>query len=350
MATTRVALVGYGGAGRGIHGRLAREAGLRVTAVVVRNPERRVQAAGDWPAAALFDDLEDLLAKPALYDVVVVASPTALHVEHAALVAAAGVPFVLDKPIATDATLAAQVVAEARRHGTPFTVFQNRRWDPEQLTLAALLGRGELGTVHTFERHWERWRPVPRTRWKENDPVGGGLLLDLGPHLVDSATQLFGPVTHVGAELRSLTTPTEDDVFLVLHHAEGGAVPGAGSVPGGVVSRLWAGSVVGAPGPRTRVLGSGGAYTVTTFEEDASPYEVLDADAPPGTHGWLARGRERTAVPQAPGGHADFYRQVDEWVQGEGAAPVDPADAVRTAVVLDAAREAARQGRPVEVP
>jgi predicted dehydrogenase len=346
MAPTRVALVGYGGSGRGIHSRLVREAGQRVTAVVVRNPERRVQAAGDWPAASLFDDVSALLAKPGLYDVVVVASPSQLHLEHAEQLARAGVPFVLDKPIAATASDARAVVDVAAHAGTPFTVFQNRRWDPEQLTLAGLLSRGELGVVHTFERRWERWRPVPRQRWKENDPVGGGLLLDLGPHLVDSATQLFGPVTAVAAELRALTTPTEDDVALTLHHAE---LPGG--VPGGVVSRLRAGSVVGAPGPRTRVLGSRGAYVVTTYETatEASPFEELDAHAPDGALGWLARGRERTPVPSAPGGHADFYRAVDAWLAGDAPAPVDPADAVRTAEVLDAARVAAREGRRVTV-
>jgi predicted dehydrogenase len=344
MAPTRVALVGYGGAGRGIHGRLVREAGLRVSAVVVRNPERRIQAAGDWPAATLFDDLPALLAKPASYDVVVVASPSGLHREHAEAVARSGVPFVLDKPIATTAPGAREIVELAAAAGTPFTVFQNRRWDPEQLTLAALLARGELGAVHTFERRWERWRPVPRQRWKENDPDGGGLLLDLGPHLVDSATRLFGRVTSVGAELRSITTPTEDDVFLTLHHEER-----PGGIAGGVVSRLWAGSVTGAPGPRTRVLGSKAAYVVATFEDDGSPFEVLDADAPPESEGWITRGRDRKPVPRAPGGHADFYRMLEAWLHDDGPIPVEPSDAVRTAEVLDAARLAARERRLVEV-
>ena len=333
----RLGIVGYGGAGRQIHARLARVAGMTVTAVVTRDPGRRVQAAGDWPGAKLYDDLGAMLADRGTYDLVVLASPTALHAEHAAAVAAAGVPFVLDKPIGVDAAEARRIVAAADAAGTPFTVFHNRRWDPEQLTLEALVKRGDLGAVHTFERRWERWRPVPRQRWKERDPRGGGLLLDLGPHLVDSATRLFGPVAAVYAEMRALSTPVEDDVFLVLHHADH------------VVSRLWAGSLVGAPGPRTRVLGTDGAFVVTTFEGDASPFEVLDDGAPEGTIGWLTQGRERTPVPAAPGGHADFYRAVETWLAGDGANPVEPADAVRTAEVLDAARESARESRIVEV-
>ena len=342
----RLAIVGYGGAGREIHARLAAEAGLPVTAVVTRDPGRRNQAAGDWPGARLLGDLDALVAARASYDLVVVASPTALHAEQGAALARARIPFVLDKPIGLDTFQARAVVEEAERTGTPFTVFQNRRWDPEQLALAALLARGELGDVHTFERRWERWRPTPRQRWKENDPQGGGLLLDLGPHLVDSATQLFGTVESVWAQTRALTTPTEDDVFLVLQHEPGGGLAGS---PRGVVSRLWAGSVVGAPGPRTRVLGSAGAYVVTTFEQDASPFEVLDDDAPDGTLGWLSRGRDRQPVPLAPGGHADFYRALGPWLRGDAPPPVDPADAVRTAEVLDAARVSAREGRRVDV-
>lgn len=340
--TLRVGIVGYGGAGRGIHARLVREAGHVVTAVVVRSPERRAAAVEDWPEVHLRDDLDRLVADRAAYDVVVVASPSALHADHATALLRAGVPVVVDKPLALGAVAAGAVVAAAEEAGTPLTVFQNRRWDPEQLTLRSVLDRGEIGRVHTFERRWERWRPVPQQRWKENDPVGGGLLLDLGPHLVDSATQLFGRVTAVWAELRSHTTPTEDDVFLVLHHepdADGNAV----------VSRLWAGSVVGAPGPRTRVLGTAGAYVVTTFENDASPFEVFDDAAPEGTLGWVTRGREREPVAQAPGGHADFYRAVAAWILDDGPVPVDPRDAVRTAEVLDAARRSAREGRLLDV-
>ncbi|PZR53766.1 gfo/Idh/MocA family oxidoreductase [Xylanimonas oleitrophica] len=342
----RVAIVGYGGSGRGIHARLAKEAGLVVTAVVTRDAGRRQQAASDWPGTRLHDDVDALLRSGGGYDVVVVTSPTGLHAEHAARLARAGVPFVLDKPIGVDAREARAVVAAAAAADTPFTVFHNRRWDPEQRTLAALLATGELGAVHTFERRWERWRPTPQQRWKENDLAAGGLLLDLGPHLVDSATQLFGPVTSVWAQTRNLTTPTEDDVLLVLEHQAGGGVAAS---PDPVVSRLWAGSVVGAPGPRTRVLGRSGSYLVTSYEQDASPFEVLDADAPGGTLGWLARGRERTPVPQAPGGHADFYRALVDWLRGDGPVPVDPADAVRTAEVLDAARVAARERRTVAV-
>lgn len=341
-SVARFALVGYGGAGRGIHARLIREAGHVVTAVVARDPQRRAAAAADWPGVALHETLASLLDNPDAYDVIVVASPSGHHVEHANAIIDAGLPFVIDKPLAPTSKEAAEIVARAGAEGVPFTVFQNRRWDPEQLTLRHLLETRALGSVHTFERRWERWRPVPLQRWKENDPIAGGLLLDLGTHLVDSAIQLFGPVETVYAELRSLLTPTEDDVFITLHHADGGGFERT-------VSRLSAGSLVGAPGPRTRVLGTRAAYLVTSFEGEASPFAVLDEAAADDTEGWLVRGDERTPVRRAPGGHADFYRAVDTWLRGAGPIPVDPADTVVTATILDAARLSAREGRLVAV-
>jgi len=335
----RVGLVGYGSAGRGIHARLLREVGAEVARVVTRNPARATAAGRDWPGVAVDPDVPSLLAHAAELDVVVVASPTGDHVEHVSQALAAGAWVVVDKPLATTADEAAALARLGAEAGGRLTVFQNRRWDPEQLTLRRLLEAGELGTVHRFERRWERWRPVPQDRWKENDTRAGGLLLDLGAHLVDSAVQLFGPVARVHAELRSLTTPAEDDVFLALTHTprpEGSAV----------ISHLQAGGLVGAPGPRTRVLGDRGAYLVTNFEGEATPFSVLD-EGDDAHEGWLVHGDERVPVRRAPGGHPDFYRAVEAWVRGSGPVPVDPADAVVTSRVLDAARVSAREHRAV---
>ncbi|MCU1432841.1 MAG: Oxidoreductase, partial [Actinotalea sp.] len=274
--TLRAGIIGYGDAGRGIHARLLREAGHRVTHVVTRDDVRADAARQDWPGVGVHSDAAGLLAAGDM-DVVVIASPTGRHEEHVLAAVAAGVPVVVDKPIATQAAAAQRVVDAAESAGVPLTVFQNRRWDSEQLTLRRLLADGVLGDVHRFERRWERWRPVPKARWKETAvDDGGGLLLDLGAHLVDSATQLFGAVETVLAELRALTTPTEDDVFLALQHASG------------TISHLWGGGLVGAPGPRTRVLGSAGAYLVTSFEGEPTPFSDLDPGE--GMEGWLVHG------------------------------------------------------------
>ncbi|MBO3084132.1 Gfo/Idh/MocA family oxidoreductase [Cellulomonas fengjieae] len=340
MDALRVALVGYGAAGRGIHARLLREAGQRVTCVVTRHRADQVEA--DWPGATVVPDVAALLESADSFDLVVIASPTGEHVAHVLAALDAGVHVLVDKPLATSTADAELLVGRADGR---LTVFQNRRWDSEQLTLRGLLAGGELGAVHRFERRWERFRPVPQDRWKENDPDSGGLLLDLGAHLVDSAVQLFGPVAHVFAELHARSTPAVDDVFLALEHA------------GGVVSHLQAGAVVGAPGPRTRVLGDAAAYLVTSFEGEPTPFAALDdayeetrRPGEPVHEGWLVRGADRRPVPRAPGGHVDLYRAVVRWVQDGGPPPVDPEDAVRTARVLDAALLSAAERRVVALP
>lgn len=340
----RVLLVGFGSAGRGIHAPLLAAAGAAPSVVVSSNPERIAQVRADLPGAEVVATLDDALSGAAAsgvgFDLAVIASPSGVHAANALACVEAGLPVVVDKPLAVDARQAAQVVDAATAAEVPLTVFQNRRWDAENLTLAALLGSGELGVVHRFERRWERWRPVPKDRWRENAPaeLGGGMLLDLGTHLVDSAVRLFGPIRSVYAEVSTWTTTAEDEIFLAVEHVDG------------VRSHLTASSVAGAPGPRTRVLGSRAAYVVTQFETEA---HVFGFDDVPGHTGWLVAGEERRPVPSAHGGHGDFYPAVlaaltaADPASRQSAMPVNPRDAVHVLQVIDAARRSAADHRVV---
>lgn len=333
----KVAVIGYGMAGRDFHAPLLVAAGAPPSVVATRAPERIAQVQVDLPGAQVVPDLDAALATSP--DLVVLASPTGAHVEQALACVRAGVAVVVDKPVAVDAAGARRVVESAAVAGVPLTVFQNRRWDPENRTLAGVLARGELGAVHRFERRWERWRPVPKERWREQLPAaeGGGMLLDLGPHLVDAARVLLGPVVSVYAELAAYTTTAEDDFFLSLEHASG------------VRSHLTASSMAAAPGPRTRVLGDRAAYVVGGFEDDGSPFVAAFPDDP-GHCGWIVTGEERRAVTREPGEYADFYRAVvaalarPDAAARQAAMPVDPWDTVATAEVLDAARGSAVEG------
>ena len=151
----------------------------------------------------------------------------------------------------------------------PLTVFHNRRYDPEHATVARVVADGLVGTPFRYEMRWERWRPVPKDRWRENASAseGGGILLDLHSHLVDAAVQLFGPVTSVFATVDARTTRAEDDAFLVCRHTTG------------VVSHLGATSLSGAPGPRVRLLGTAAAYVMADFTDE--------------THVWTGQARRR---------------------------------------------------------
>ena len=337
---TRVALAGYGSAGRDIHAPLLAEADCEVVAVSTRDPERAAAARDDIPGVEVVPRLDELLAVPGL-DLVVLATPSGGHAAQVRSVVDAGVACVVDKPLAVDAGSAADVVRYAAASGVPLTVFQNRRFDAEQATVARVVADGLVGTPFRYEMRWERWRPVPKERWREQAGAseGGGILLDLHSHLVDAAVQLFGPVETVFATVAARTTPAEDDAFLVCRHA------------GRVVSHLGATSLAGAPGPRVRLLGTQAAYVQADFPGEVHPWSG-QADADPAHSGWLYRGDSREAVGRAGSRQADLYRAVAAALASpdpQGAMPVDPWDAVHTLAVIDAARVSAAQERVVPV-
>ena len=149
----------------------------------------------------------------------VIASPTGEHVAHALAALDAGSARPRRQAAGHHRATTREMLAAARRR-PPLTVFQNRRWDPEQLTLRGLLAAEQLGTVHRFERRWERFRPVPQDRWKENDPGSPVASCSTSaPHLVDSATSSSAPSRPSTPSSHARTTPAVDDVFLALVHA-----------------------------------------------------------------------------------------------------------------------------------
>jgi predicted dehydrogenase len=336
-----VAIVGYGLSGRVFHAPLiAATRGLEVTSVVTSNPERQALAARDLPRVRTLSSADRLWERDD-HDLVVIASPNDTHVPLATAAIDRGLPTLVDKPLAVNAANAEQLVARAQRAGVLLTVFQNRRWDSDHLTLIRLLEGGHLGHIIRYESRFERWRPAPKPgSWRESlaPDHGGGLLLDLGSHLVDQALALFGPVTHVYAEVdarRGLAA--DDDVFIALHHVSG------------TISHLRASAVAAAPGPRLRVLGSEAAFVLTQFDSQegrlragARPDTVPDWGVEPEAHrGRLVTGDASVPVPGERGDWARFYALLERALREGGPPPVDPADAVASLRVLEHARRSA---------
>ncbi|QGF23650.1 Gfo/Idh/MocA family protein [Raineyella fluvialis] len=341
-AAPRVGIAGYSSASWLHVGPIVAAGGV-VSAVATRNPARRAQAEADTPGVRIVDDLEAMLQLPDL-DLIVLSTPTGLHHDHALQVIAAGLPVVVEKPLGIDVAEVREVVEAADDADVPLTVFLQRRWDPSHLAARHLVETGALGDVWRLEYRWERWRPEPLHRWREDTPtaMGGGQLLDLGPHMLDLAVQLFGPVGSVYAELSSRRQVSDDDTHLVLHHV------------GGQVSHLDIGSLVAAPGPRLRIVGSEGTYVYDDFTDDGKVTPIYPdlADAP-GSCGWLYRGpQEREPVAAVPGEWADFYRQLFDGLSGperRADLPVAPADVLHLAEIFDAAQRSAAQGQVVAV-
>jgi scyllo-inositol 2-dehydrogenase (NADP+) len=349
MSHVKVALIGYGVAGEHFHAPLIHATpGLELAAIVTSNAERASAAGQRYPGATVIASPEEIWQNAGSYDLVVIATPNASHVSLAQAAMAAGLPLVVDKPLATTADEAQQLVDTAHAAGLLLTVFQTRRWDSDFLALRKLLDNGDLGAVHRFESRFERWRPTPKPGWREsgNPADGGGLVADLGSHLVDQALFLFGPVTEVYAttDRRRPGVEVEDDAFIALTHA------------GGERSTLWVSAVAADLGPRLRVLGSKGAYVAYGLDgqEDAlrAGGDPASADwgiESPGRWGKLIVGDQERAIPRGPGAYPVFYAEVAHALTMAGPVPVDPQDAVATLRVLDAARRSATDGVAVRL-
>jgi predicted dehydrogenase len=328
----RIGLLGYGFGGRRFHAPLiASTPGCTLAGVVTRSPERRAELAADHPHVGAFDSLADLAA--AGVDAVAISTPADTHAALAEEALRLGLPAVVDKPFTLDAPSARQTVEVAEQLGVPLSVYQNRRWDSDFLTVRSLVEDGALGRLLRFESRFERFAP------DRGPPAsGGGTLLDFGTHLVDQALQLLGPARCVHAEVlaRSDLGGRSEDVLVVLAHERG------------VTSHLLGSWVQGAPGPRFRVTGVDGAYVVGGMDVQeerlaAGRSPATDGDAwgvePQDRWGHVHRGAHREVVPTLRGRWDTYYPAFAAAVRGEGPVPVDPWDAVAALELLD---EAAR--------
>lgn len=344
----RVGLIGYGLAGSVFHAPLiAATEGLALDTVVTSSPERQQQARAEFPDVRLAAGAQELFDRADDLDLVVVASPNKTHVPLATAALEAGLPVVVDKPVAGTAAEARELASLAEQRGLLLSVFQNRRWDNDFLTLSRLLADGELGDPWRFESRFERWRPRPKGGWRESgDPAEiGGLLYDLGSHVVDQALVLFGPVTEVYAEtdIRRPGAETDDDTFLALTHASG------------VRSHLHVSATTAQLGPRFRVLGSRAGYV--KYGLDPQEAALREGGRPGAVEDWGAEDQSLwgrigsgesplsgggTPVPTLPGDYPAYYAAVAAALRGAGPNPVTALEAAAALDVLEAARRSAR--------
>lgn len=327
-APIRVAILGFGTAGRVFHGPfLAADADYEVAAIVTRDAARREQATLAHPGAALVESPQQVWAEASSYDLAIIATPSGTHEQLAMQALDAGLDVVVDKPFAVTSAGGRALIEHAQATGRALTVFQNRRWDGDFLTVRKLVEAGELGTVHRFESRFEWWKPTQAASWKTTSrrEEGGGILYDLGAHLIDQALQLFGPVVDVYSELdvRRAAVRSEDDAFVALEHESG------------VRSHLWMSALAPAPAPRFHIQGSLAGYTSwgldgqeSALAAGARPQDARFGTTAPERWGAMRTGAEERVIPMERGDYAAFYRQLASALRGEGELPVDPHDAV----------------------
>jgi scyllo-inositol 2-dehydrogenase (NADP+) len=352
----RVAVIGYGLAGSVFHAPLvAATPGMEVAAIVTSNPERQQRAQRDFPSATIVSTAEELWQDASHYDLVVVAAPNRNHVPLGVAAMQAGLPVVIDKPMAPSVADAEQLIAASKNTGKLLTVFQNRRWDNDLLTVRQLLNAQShlLGPITRFESRYDRYQATPRPgAWRElgGSEEAGGLLYDLGSHLIDQALYLFGQPVQVYAEMdrRRPGAQVDDDTFVALQFA------------GGVRAHLWMSVVARIPGPRIRLSGLRGTYEKWGLDPQE---DALRSGMRPGDSGWGLEPRERWghlstdvdgihidgAVETLPGAYERYYELLRDALLKRGPLPVDPTDVVNVLRVIEAAQQSARSGMVVRL-
>ena len=335
----RVALIGYGFAGRVFHAPLIRAVpGLSLDFVASRDPGK-VRA--DLPGVEVISDPLAAVTDPRV-DLVVIASPNDSHAALAGAALEAGRNVVVDTPFTLTLAEARELAALARASGRLLSVFHNRRWDTDYLAVRSAVESGAIGEVVHFESHIDRYRPQVRDRWREQSGAGSGVLWDLGPHLVDQALQLLGRPDHVTASLaRQREGAQADDwAHLVLDYGERRAI-------------LHSSMLVAGASPRFLVHGTRGSV----LKQQPDPQEAqLIAGLRPGNPGWgvdddglqlFEEGQPARRLPVPAGDQSRYYAAIREALLGRGANPVTPEQAVDVMAVLDAAIVSAREGRRV---
>jgi predicted dehydrogenase len=258
-----------------------------------------------------------------------------VHASQAITGLKAGLPVVVDKPMGRTLKETEEIIQASKQFNTPVTTFFNRKWDSDALTVKKIISEGVIGNIFRLESRFERFREtINPESWRENQSAseGGGNLLDLQPHLISTALDWFGPAELVSSSINSIRGGADDDSVLFLKHASG------------VDSYLSASTIIGAPGPRIRLIGDKGSLVIN----DLDPQESMLKNGlyPKGgvwevstkSKAFIHRGDEITEYQSVDGNYAQFYTQVKEALSG-GSWPVTTDEALSVAKIIDLARQ-----------
>ena len=335
----RAGIVGYGLAGRSFHSLLLKGAGFEVSAITTKNVDRIVQAQKDFPEATICDSFEMMLDTN--LDLVVIASTNVVHAEQAIASIQAGITVVVDKPMALDVAQTQSIIDHSVAKGVGASVFFNRKWDSDALTIQKIIREGILGNIFRLESRFERFRPnVNEQSWREqtSPELGGGNLLDLQPHLISTSLDWFGPASLAFSSVRSVRKVSDDDVVLVLKHESG------------IDSYLSASAISGAPGPRIRLIGDKGALVINELDPQEN---LLRAGKYPKSDVWKEDTRSRSFLhqgdlvaeyPSEPGNYAAYYAQIRHAIIEQAPPesslwPTSHSEALAVARIIEAARK-----------
>jgi scyllo-inositol 2-dehydrogenase (NADP+) len=346
----KVALIGFGIAGAIFHAPFIRcTTDLELTAIVTSDPQRAAQAVSEYPEATIFSKSEEIFSSASDYDLVVVAAPNKFHYPLCVDALNAGLSVVVDKPMATSSDQIKGLIDLSDKKNKLLSVYHNRRWDADFLTMQKIIANDSLGKLTRFESRFERFRLEPKKdAWRESADAAdaGGLLFDLGSHLIDQVCVLFGRPSSVYAEIRTVrpAAHVDDDVFVALNY------------PSGMVAHLWASSVASSPAPRFRLSGLKGSFEKFGLDPQE---DALRAGKRPDSSAWgeeldsffghlylaVTGAVADSTVVSERGNYGSFYANIASTLAGETMLAVKPEEALLTMEIIEAAFKSSKNGR-----
>lgn len=307
---------------------------------------RASTAREELPQLNHYRSLEEALTSSKA-ELVVVTAPNEFHAPMAKAALQAGKHVVIEKPFVIEVTEARELCTLAEKQNRVMTVFHNRRWDADFLTVKKALAEEIVGRPVFFLSRYDRFRPKIKQDWKEEAKPGAGIFYNLGPHLIDQALQLFGwPAelyAHLRQERKGTVTPDAFDLF--LYYPE-------------LTVHLTAGSLVSAPFPRYSLLGTAGSYTKWGLDPQEDelrngtlPTRANWGEEPPEAWGTLITGKEGStksqSYPSEAGNYGAFFNELAAAIRQDGKNPVSPKEALQVMQIIELAHKSHAEGRRI---
>lgn len=350
MRAIKTAVIGYGLAGSVFHAPMVgclEEFDLK--AIYTKDSSRSAAAKERYPHTAVVSDVEEIFRDENI-ELVVVASLNAYHYELAEKAILAGKNVIVDKPVTIKSQEADHLIRLAQEKNVMLSVYQNRRWDGDFLTVKKVKESGMLGRIVEFESHFDRFRNTNKGNWREEDAPGSGQLYDLGPHLIDQALDLFGLPTAVTADIRIQRecAKTVDNFELILHYD-------------GLKVTLKVGMLVKIPAPRFILMGENGSFV--KYGLDVQEDDLASGFTPLNMTNWGQEPEEQYGrisavvggvdfdgtVVSEPGDYREYYKNIHQVLTGDGELIVKPQQSANNIRIIEQAIKSSEERRTVDL-
>ncbi len=338
----KTAVIGYGFSAKTFHLPFIKALPELELSAISSSQQASVEA--DFPDATWFKHADDLLDNSDA-ELVIITAPNDVHYSLAKRALENGKHVIVEKPFVTRVEEGEELIALAEEKGLVLSVFHNRRWDGDLLTVKKLIDKGRLGDVKLFESHFDRYRPEVRQRWRELAADGGGILFDLGPHLLDQALMLFGTPDAINAQCRIMRpgSTTNDYFNLILHYPEHFV-----HLHGNLYSPE--------PNLRYKVLGSLGKYVKygldpqeACLKDGVEPNSAGWAKEESSDYGKLYLEQESETIPTEAGCYEMYFKGVAEAIRLGKENPVPASEALQNIKLIALAMESSETGQTIKV-